>query len=89
MNMSNKVIYKYELKGMQPVVELPVGAKIINFESQVGKLFIWCIIEKGSTLVENVQFNIIGTGIEFNDKHLEFIGTTQQSIFMWHLFKVI
>jgi hypothetical protein len=85
-----KTIYKYpiEVIGRQAIL-LPKYAEVlcVQIDNKNGDPHIWCLVETENPL-ELVEFIIFGTGQEITNKEaMRYIGTFQQSVFVWHLFK--
>lgn len=95
-------IHKYDIPLIDfPSILLPVGAKILDFKSIEGCLYIWCIVDRKKQELEMIDFSIVSTGGEFLPQYLyEYIGTAVQDAgnfisdgiasghFVWHLFKL-
>ncbi|MCK4828256.1 hypothetical protein KA005_71670 [bacterium] len=85
-----KTIYKYSI----PITDffslnLPMGAKILAFQTQGGLPVIWAIVNPENELEER-EFCIRGTGHPDNSGKLDndiYIGTIQTGILVWHLFE--
>jgi len=90
-------IFKYEL----PVedyfeLELPAGAKILTVQTQFElnlhppeRPKIWVLVDP-SAEKEKRKFRIIGTGKNFNENGMVYLGTFQQfgGALIWHLFEL-
>jgi hypothetical protein len=79
-------VFKYPLK-MDPavqLVEMPIGAKFRAFQMQGSTPTLWAEIDD-AVKSQIVPFLLFGTGWEIPaDAH--YIGTAQQSGFVWHLY---
>ena len=87
-----KQIWKYPLKGMMTDIQMPMEAKVLTVQIQNDQPTIWAQVNPQNEL-ETRHFTIVGTGHEFNDKDMKYIGTFQDvpgSIpFVWHLFEKV
>ena len=83
-----KRIYKYPVPITDEFkLELPEGAKLLNFQTQDNKPHIWALVDPMRQL-EAVGFRLFGTGQPIgNTDTLEYVGTVQIEPFVWHLFK--
>lgn len=82
-----KVIYKYYLT---PTVLLPKDALILKAGMQDGGLYIWAIIDPNEKTHIEREFEIVGTGHQFDYKRLKytFIDTIFDGPLVWHIFEV-
>lgn len=86
-------IFKYEISIKEKFdLELPSHSKILSFQLQNGKPYIWVLLDENKVL-KHRYFTIVGTGHEF-DYHpdiMKYIGTIQmnQGALVWHLFEDI
>ncbi|MFW9989348.1 MAG: hypothetical protein ACFFC3_11890 [Candidatus Odinarchaeota archaeon] len=86
-------IWKYPINTQEVnfVLEMPEGAKLLNFDVQRGTPTLWALINPNNKF-EKRFFRFIGTGdiIEEEDD-LNFIGTIQMAdgTLIFHLFEVI
>lgn len=87
-----KRIYKYTINKVFDAphtasVELPIGAKIIDFEFQGPHLYLWAVVDPDAK-IENVKFEIYGTGLDIeNSDELTHLKTVHVNGFIWHIFK--
>lgn len=80
-------IYKYPIPlESEFSLSLPMSAKILSFQVQDGKLFIWAIVNT-NVGEEKREFELIGTGVSTNFDYRHFIGTVQLDRCVWHLFE--
>lgn len=90
-------IYKYNLEISGTTLMLPVGAKVLSLQVQNEKPCIWVMGNfKEFQKEEERKFAFAGTGHQLpedsenpDNYKLEYIGTIQMGIFVWHLFEVI
>lgn len=83
-------IYKYEVLIKDAFsIYLPIGSKILSFQIQNGKPYIWALVDENNESKKR-YFVLIGTGNnidEYNTEILKYIGTIQLDSFVWHLFE--
>jgi len=80
-------IYKYQIK-LEPRtnIQMPRGAKILSFQMQNGRAYIWSLVDLEQELTEEV-FILLGTGHgTLTPDTTDYIGTVQNGSFVWHLF---
>lgn len=84
-------IYKYRVPIADNfIIEMPLGAEILSFQSQNDVMNIWAAVWPNSSLEER-KFSTIGTGHDIDMVLVKkFIGTTQimNGKFVWHLFEM-
>ena len=78
--------FKLELKDDQ-LIFMPVGAKIISYQSQNRQLVIWAMVDMHE-LTEPRKFRLIGTGQPFDEFGGSYIGSAQNNGFVWHLYEI-
>jgi hypothetical protein len=83
-----KQIWKYTLSGIISNIEMPLDAEILTVQLQNGQPTIWALVNSKNEL-ENRNFAIVGTGNPFDDTNHKYIGTFQDSPFVWHLFEIV
>lgn len=68
-------------------VRMPKGANILSFQMQGGRPTIWVLVNPDNT-EEHRYFRIFITGDDIPDfPQLEYIGTAQDGVYVWHLFE--
>ena len=82
--MENKQIWKFEIK--EGCIIMPIGAKILSVQSQRERGMIWALVDPNAE-DEPRHFAIVGTGETFDETNMTYIGTFQDSPFVWHLFE--
>jgi len=82
--MENEQIWKFEIE--EGPIRMPVGAKILSVQSQGGRGMIWALVDPNAE-DEPRWFAVVGTGEPFNETNMTYIGTYQESPFVWHLFE--
>lgn len=78
-----KQIWKFRLN---TTIQMPMDAQILTVQKQDGEPTIWAMVNTENEL-ETRNFTIVGTGNSFDDKDMKYIGTFQDSPFVWHLFE--
>lgn len=81
-----KTIFKYHIE-FNDVVEIPEGGQVLSFQYQNDKPTIWVLVDPTNKPVKR-KFSINGTGWELPDDGMDYIGTTQDGGFVWHLFEL-
>lgn len=82
-------IFKYEIPIEEKFyLELPSHSKILSFQIQNEKPYIWVLLDENKIL-KHRYFNIVGTGndFEFYPNTMIYIGTIQIEPMVWHLFE--
>lgn len=87
------IIYKYEIPIKDEfVIDLPDHSRILTFQMQNDRPFIWCLVNPYRQIIEQ-KFKLYGTGQQiFDVNNLDYIGTVQWlehlcgNTFIWHLF---
>ena len=84
-----KVIYKYAITGLDVIVKMPAGAKILTVQTQGVEPFIWALVDTDAPLVDR-HLRLVPTGEPLNFVLGEYIGTVQFrdsfSLLVFHLF---
>ena len=86
-----KTIHKYVLPAQDDVVvKMPIGAKILQVAAQREEICLWAEVDTAKKL-ENVEFEINGTGHELSSKKKTYLGTAQlhQGRIVLHVFRVV
>ena len=87
--MGKKVIWKFELSlTNEQDILMPKGAVLLSVKTQAGAPMLWAIVDPAEKL-ETRRFCIVGTGHNFDDVSMVYVGTVQQPPFVWHLFEII
>jgi hypothetical protein len=86
-------VYKYEIPLEDDfAIELPMGAKILTFQSQRDVPYVCALVDPAAPLFKR-QFRLAGTGhpIEHDEKNLRHVGTAQfrGDTLVFHLFEVL
>lgn len=80
-------LYKQRMASVEPVIPMPVGAKILTLQLQDGHPTLWAAVDPGQP-TEPRRFAIVGTGHPMPDDAGDYVGTWQSSIYVFHLFEV-
>jgi len=91
-----KIIYKQILPqrrqneyGSLPIL-LPEDAIVLKVSERFGIIFIWFLTDSSNKSEKKDRvFEIVPTGMAFNDEFLKYIDTLFQEQFVWHLFERI
>jgi hypothetical protein len=81
-------IYKFELGSGEQVIEMPKCGEILTVQGQQGVPHLWVIAIIDVVDFEKRHFVTIGAGGVINEG-LKYIGTYQESVFVWHVFERI
>lgn len=84
-------IYKYPVALKHLIeVELPIYAKILHVDFQLGTLMIWAEVDTNSPKVNRV-LAVFGTGQELSAPFgkLKYISTAKQGPFVWHIYEIV
>lgn len=82
----NSVIYKYDLSHKVNKIKMPPYASILDLQVQNGIPHIWAQRAIVSDYPDVIRtFVILGTGEEFNDEGMWYVGTYQVNGYVWHV----
>lgn len=84
-----KTIYKYPLEITdEQEIEIPLGSRILSVQMQRDQLCLWAMVNSKVTNKTKIKILVCGTGnpIEYPPSRMEFLGTIQQQVFVWHVF---
>lgn len=86
--MSVKEIWKWKLLNVNQVntLSMPMGARILFVGNQVAPT-IWAQVDPELERRDR-KFLVVGTGMKFDDKGKEYLGTAFCGPFVWHVFEV-
>lgn len=84
-------IWKYDIKTLETVHNLPIGAKFLSLAEQKGKICLWFMVDENNYMEQRV-FAIFNTG-QLIPSHvkMEYLGTVLvvgRSL-VWHVFEVL
>lgn len=82
-------IYKFPAQFPLTVLDLPLNATVLSFQVQGETPVIWVLGDFDQPYRENREFIYVGTGHELPEQNLDFIGTIQVDVFVWHLFEIL
>lgn len=77
-----KKIYKYII---QDEVSIPYGFKIVLVDQQNGTWYVWAEVDPEEPLVEQVKFEVIGTGWDISE-NFEHLKSYLEGPFVWHIY---
>ena len=81
-----KQIWKFKVGS---IIEMPKGAEILTVKMQSSfDTCLWALVDSEKE-TEKREFEIIGTGQEFDSDNRKYVGTWQDGPFVWHLFEVV
>ena len=83
-----KTIWKYKLIPRSTYIEIPKGAKFLHLDIQNQDICLWFQVDPENE-IEIRSFEIIGTGWEFKDDNLNYIGTINNGLYIWHIYEKI
>ncbi len=81
------VIYKYPLELGVTLLDLPLGAEVLEVQVQDGMPVMWVLVPADIHAVETRLFRPYGTGQGVDSNPRKFIGTFQLGGFVGHLFE--
>ena len=87
-----KQIFRYQISlGVDTLLSIPKGAKILRCADQYGKICLWSLVEIDKPL-EPRRFRIYGTGWDIVQKteNIEYIDTVLMAggSLVWHIFEL-
>ena len=84
-----KKIWKYQFGIVEEeTFSMPVGAKIVFVSMQKNHITMWALMDIFDVAVTERTFIIRGTGHDIEDG-LEYVGSTMDHPFVWHVFEKI
>lgn len=87
------IIYKYPLPMVGNVLELPVGAQLLDVAFQGENLFVWARVHADPhAITSKRRFLVMPTGMEIpSDDELNYIGTAHHASgrLVFHIFEVV
>lgn len=85
-----KVIYRYELKTFDNIIEMPIDAKILKIAHQGRKVYIWAEHEWADPIkYKKRRFFLIGTGNRFESENMKYQATIIDPGDIWHIYEVV
>jgi len=84
------VIYKYQFEiDDRVVIDLPEHARVLTVQMQRGVPTLWASFQPDTPQrYRHREFRIVGTGHEFSESGLSYVGSIQEREFVWHVFEV-
>lgn len=83
-------IWKFKVpREIRPIIEMPLGAKIISCQIQQGEIFLWAIVRPNNIAISR-RFLLAFTGqrVNYDLYEIEFIETVQHpNGLVYHLFE--
>ena len=81
-------IWKYPLNSMVSDIQMPMEAKVLTVQIQNDQPHMWAQVNPQNEM-ETRHFTVVGTGHDFDDKDMKYIGTFQDIPMVWHLFEKV
>lgn len=82
-----RAVYKYVLDVGETSLQIPMGGKVLSAQLHDVYACIWVEVITEVEVVETRTFRIVGTGHAVPIGAL-YVGTIQQSPFVWHVYEV-
>lgn len=79
--------YQFPLTHERQVFNMPHGAIILDAQMRGTEVAIWALVHPGRPM-ESRFFQVFGTGDSTVPDSAIWIGTTQQGVWVWHVFEV-
>lgn len=79
-------VWKFIVYHNNGAVEMPVGSPILFVGSQDGRVVLWAGVDPTAPRVVR-DFRLIATGEAFDPSGLNYVGTTQIGLYVWHVFE--
>lgn len=81
-------IFKYSLDVGDTTLDMPQNAEVLSVQIQYGSITLWAYVVEG-LVTEKRKFSVFGTGHHLPDdvETENFVGTVQESSFVWHVFE--
>jgi len=81
-------IFKYPLMLGENILDMPKGSEILCVQIQHDKPMIWANTNPDN-VKEHRKIMVVGTGYEFDNSNLTYIGTFQElgGSMIWHVFE--
>lgn len=88
-----KIIYKYPVRVGKNRIEIDsvYAITFLNFGLDAnGELCVWYLLDKDNGIHHVINLEIVGTGqaLEKEIYARNYLGTTVQDIYVWHLFRI-
>ena len=87
-----KSIWKYPLLNAKDhqTIQMPVGAQILCLQTQRDVPYLWVLVSPENPRRDRF-IRIFGTGHPVDDHsgRLKYIGTYQETAFVWHVFEAV
>ena len=84
--MRERIIHKAILRDSVTTIDLPIDAEILSVQYQRGERCVWYQFSPSAESAP-AAFHVIPTDSKFAFQHeVEFCGTVQQDVYVWHIF---
>jgi len=82
-------IFKYKMTGNEVSIKMPLGARFLSVQCQFDEICLWMQVPDGAKIEVERRFVAIGTGHQFDERGLQYLGTVQQAEgrLIWHIFE--
>lgn len=81
------IIYKYPLTGVQTILDLPIGARVLTVQMQGDTPVLWALIDQDEDITAKRIFLSINTGVSFETPGVwAYLSTvTSDNGIVWHI----
>lgn len=80
-------IHKYPVRvAEQQIIEVPQGSKFLSAQLQNGEPTLWFMVDTNSEKLP-YEVIIVGTGHPVPTNCTDFLGSVQQGMYVWHIFR--
>lgn len=83
-----QVIYKFPLVTDRTSIMLPAYASVLTVQLQNGWPTLWIALDPKAPKNVKRTFVVLGTGWEFDDEAMYYIGTYQIGEYVWHVMEL-
>jgi hypothetical protein len=86
----SRVVWKYDLSGVEWTFRMPSGAMVRHVAEQDGQIRLWAEVDP-SALLENRTFVVAGTGHPLPNRELQFVGSLLAAggEFVFHVYEAL
>ena len=86
-SLSKFVIHKHALEVGCNTIRVTPDFRLIHVGNQRDQICVWVIEQTGSEKTREIQFMVVGTGVDVTGLLvLPYLGTVQAGPFVWHVF---
>lgn len=80
-----KTIHKFSLEVFNESTVVACSSPL-TVQLQYDEVTLWALVDTEESSTKAFIFYVYGTGFEFDDEGLIYLGTVQQKYFVWHIF---